>query len=100
MIDNMKFRKRDIQLYTYKSGGRQFQIDMVIVRKSEWKYLNDAKIIPSETVATPHKPLVVTFDVTRWKRKDLRSTEIKIQYSKLRGANSGVDSLRRVGGTK
>ena len=83
MIDNMRFRKRDIQLYTYKGGDRQLQIDMVILRKSQWKYLNDPKIIPSETVATPHKPLVVTLNVTRWKKKDLRSTEIKIQYGKL-----------------
>lgn len=50
MIENTWFEKRDSQLYTYYSGRSKTQIDMIIVRKAQWKYVMDAKVIPSETV--------------------------------------------------
>ena len=56
--------------------------------------MNDAKLMPSETVATQHKPQVVTLNVTRWKKKDLCSTETKIRYDKLRGAKA--EEFRKV----
>lgn len=56
MIGNTWFEKRDSQLYTYYSGRSEIHIDMVIVRKAQWKYVLDSKAIPSETVALQHEP--------------------------------------------
>lgn len=45
----------------------------------------DAKVIPDETVAPKHKPVVATLRLERFGRKKLCSTETKIRSGKLKG---------------
>ena len=86
MNTNTWFEKRDSQLYTNYSGRSKTQIDMIIVRKAQWRYMMNTKVIPSETVAPQHKPVVITLRLERFGRKDLCSTETRIRSGKLNGA--------------
>ena len=87
MIANTWFEKRDSQLYTFNSDRSKTQIDMIIVRKlSGGMQYMDTKVIPSETVALQHKPVVATLRLERFGRKDLCSTQTRIRSGKLNGA--------------
>ena len=86
MIASTWFEKRDNQLYTYYSGRSKMQIDMIIVRKAQWRYMVDTKVIPSETVVPQHKQVVATLRLERFGRKDLCSTETRVGNRKRNGA--------------
>ena len=47
--------------------------------------MNDVKVIPSETVTLQRKPLVATFQLKRFQKRELFSTETRVRYGKLRG---------------
>ena len=86
MIASTWFEKRDSQLYTNYSGRSKTQIDMIIVRKAQWRYMMDTKVIPSETVVPQHKQVVATLRLERFGRKDLCSTETRVGNRKRNGA--------------
>ncbi|MGL4931832.1 MAG: endonuclease/exonuclease/phosphatase family protein, partial [Aeromonas sp.] len=55
VIANTFFKKRDSHLATYTSGGRSTQIDYWLIRRHDFKFVMDAKVIPSETIASQHR---------------------------------------------
>lgn len=62
-ITNTFFSKRVSHLATYYSGNAMSQIDFVLVRKRDLKLVQDAKVVPSETTTTQHRPLICTMSV-------------------------------------
>lgn len=84
-MDGSQYIDSRKEMYTCRSGGRQTQIDMCIVRKTQWKLVDDATVLPSETVGKQHKPLIVTVQFKRFQRKELCSSETRIRSGKLRG---------------
>ncbi|VDP46647.1 unnamed protein product [Heligmosomoides polygyrus] len=63
-IMNTVFRKRDSHLISYYSGSSKSQIDFVLVKYRDRSIVTDAKIVPYETVAPQHRPLVCTLKIT------------------------------------
>ncbi|VDO63408.1 unnamed protein product [Heligmosomoides polygyrus] len=63
-IVNTVFRKRDSHLISYYSGSSKYQIDFVLVKDRDRSLVTDAKIVPYETVAPQHRPLVYIFKIT------------------------------------
>ncbi|XP_049947889.1 uncharacterized protein LOC126456178 [Schistocerca serialis cubense] len=57
-IANTWFKKHDSHLITYYSGINATQIDYILVRCRDLKDVLDAQVIPYETVATQHRPLI------------------------------------------
>ncbi|EYC09242.1 hypothetical protein Y032_0061g3230 [Ancylostoma ceylanicum] len=68
VIMNTKFRKRPSLLVSFYSGNAQTQIDFVLARYRDQKLVTDAKIVPCETGATQHCPLICTMKVMPPKR--------------------------------
>lgn len=70
---NTWYKKRCSQLATYHSGDASSQIDFFLMRSKDRTLVNDAKVIPYETVATQHRPLVCTLriDPPKQQRPDL-----------------------------
>ena len=94
MIVNTWFEKRKSQLITYRSGKARTQIDFLLVRKAQWKWVKDCKVVPSETVAPQHKPVVVTMDIVQWRREELCSPESRLRLWKLKG--TGLDRFKNL----
>ena len=64
VILNTKFRKRDSHLITFYSGSSKTQIDFVLIRHGDQGLVTDAKVVPYETVAPQHRPLICTLKFT------------------------------------
>uniref|UniRef100_A0A914WEJ7 Uncharacterized protein n=1 Tax=Plectus sambesii TaxID=2011161 RepID=A0A914WEJ7_9BILA len=63
VIVNSFFTKRDSQLKTFYSGLTSSQIDFVLVRRRDFLLITDAKVVPYETVATQHHPVICTMRI-------------------------------------
>ncbi|VDP12487.1 unnamed protein product [Heligmosomoides polygyrus] len=59
-IANTMFRKRDSHLVSFYSGNTNTQIDFILVRHRDRRLVTDAKVVPYETLATQHRPLICT----------------------------------------
>ncbi|VDL74393.1 unnamed protein product [Nippostrongylus brasiliensis] len=64
VITNTTFRKRPSHLISFYSGNARSQIDYVLVRRRDAKFVSDAKVVLHETVATQHRPLICTTKFT------------------------------------
>ena len=64
---NTKFKKREEQLITYRSGGNATQIDYIQIRGQEGKKLKDVKVLPYEAATKQHRHVVA--DIERRKRE-------------------------------
>lgn len=69
VIANTLFQKRDSHLRTFYSGGNSTQIDYALVRQTDRRLVIDAKVVPYETVATQHRPLIVKMRIEPPKQK-------------------------------
>ncbi|EYC40925.1 hypothetical protein Y032_0589g370 [Ancylostoma ceylanicum] len=84
VIMNTKFRKRPSHLVSFYSGNAQTQIDFVL-RYRDQKLVTDAKVVPYETVATQHRPLICTMKVMPPKRMhDERCGPARIKWYRLK----------------
>ena len=61
VLGNTCFKKRDSHLITYRSGPGKTQIDFILFRRSQRKYVRDVKVIPGEEVALQHQLLVCDY---------------------------------------
>nr|CDJ94134.1 endonuclease-reverse transcriptase HmRTE-e01 [Haemonchus contortus] len=52
------FAKRKSQKVAYSSGGKETEIDHVLVRRSSLKTVKDIKAMPGEDLASQHRPLL------------------------------------------
>ncbi|XGW19497.1 hypothetical protein V3C99_003389 [Haemonchus contortus] len=76
------FAKRKSQKVTYSSGGKETEIDHVLVRRSSLKTVKDIKVLPGEDLAPQHRPLLADIAIDLPKKSRTR-TERRIRWWKL-----------------
>ena len=71
VVCNMLFEKQDSRLITYTSGGNVSQIDYIMVKRSDRKFVKDVKVIAGEECALQHQLLVcdLTIKATKEAKK-------------------------------
>ncbi|XP_019230030.1 PREDICTED: craniofacial development protein 2-like [Nicotiana attenuata] len=75
VIANSMFPKREEHLVTFQSTVAKTQIDYLLLRKFDRGLCKDCKVIPSESLATQHRLLVVDVSIPmRRKRRVVRSS--------------------------
>ncbi|VDL74066.1 unnamed protein product [Nippostrongylus brasiliensis] len=90
-ITNTMFRKRPSHLISFYSGNTRSQIDYVHVRRRDAKLVSDAKVVPYETVATQHRPLICTMKITPPKREWVeRCGHARIKWWRLKGNEARI----------
>ncbi|EYB86036.1 hypothetical protein Y032_0286g1389 [Ancylostoma ceylanicum] len=81
-ITSTFFIKRESQKITYSSGGRQSEIDHVLVKKTALKTVKNVKSIPGEEIAGQHRPVIA--DICMLLPKQAKSNvESRIRWWKL-----------------
>ena len=75
-ITNTLFKKRTEHLVTYKSGGRQSQIDYVLLRREDRRAVKDCKVIPGEAAVCQHRLVVADL---RWRKENTVRKSEKIK---------------------
>ena len=64
VVTNSFFCKRKSHLVTFHSGNNESQIDYILVRKRDFRYERDVKVIPGEECAMQHKLLTCDLKLT------------------------------------
>ena len=67
---NTKFKKREEQLITYRSGGNATQIDYILIRGQEREKVEDARVLPFDAVTKQHR--LVVADIEREEKRSKR----------------------------
>ena len=68
-ITNTYFVKKPAHRLTYNSGGRNSQVEYVMVRRRRIKEVVDTKVIVGESVAKQHRTVVSAINIwTRWRK--------------------------------
>jgi len=109
VIINTLFCKRKSQRITYTSGGNNTQVDYILCRGSMRKHLMDCKVIPGESVAKQHKPLVCRTKIkpqrpakycgtkkTRWwklQERELKDKFVQQLQEKLRNDKTSWEDI-------
>ena len=57
-VCNAWFRKRDQHKVTYESGGCKTQVDYILIRQRDRKWVSNIRIIQSETCIPNHKLVI------------------------------------------
>ena len=83
-ICNTLFQKRDCQFVTYKSGGRQSQIDFLLWRREHFTEMRNCKVIKGESVAAQHKLVVGDLEIECRRKGKPRRIEPKIKWWRLK----------------
>ena len=78
---NTFFTKKEY--VTYRSGGRETQIDFILCRRKHLKEVTDCKVVNGEYVSTQHKLLITDFKIRRINKGKQRGTP-KIKWWKLK----------------
>ena len=82
-IVNTYFKKKDEHRVTYKSGGKNTQVDYVMCRKRNLKEMCDCKVIVNECVAKQHRMVVCKMALIL-KKKKAEKVKPKTQWWKLK----------------
>lgn len=69
VVCNTLYQKRSSRLATFSSGGCNTQIDYIMMKNRDKKFLKDVKVIPSEEVFIQHKLVVCDLSITMKKEK-------------------------------
>ena len=83
-ICNTFLQKRDCQFVTYKSGGRESQIDFPLWRKEHFPEMRNCKVIKGESVAAQHKLVVGDLEIECRRKGKPRRIEPKIKWWRLK----------------
>ena len=98
-ICNTFFQKKAEHMITYRSGIRQSTIDYILVRSQSLRFVKDCKVIPGETVATQHRPLILEMELEKPKRTKKRSREKKIKCYNLKNEEFELKFITQAGET-
>ena len=96
VVTNSFFCKRKSHLVTFHSGNNQSQIDYILVRKWDFRYVRDVKVIPGEECALQHKLLTCDLKLT-FKNPTPKLFAPKRRVWKLRDPVLQSDFCGRVG---
>ena len=70
VISNTLFQKKLGHKITYSSGGRNTQVDYILLRRRRLKECSDTKVIIGESVAKQHRLVVSKLIMwTKWRRE-------------------------------
>ena len=83
-ICNTFFQKRNAHLITYKSGGRESQIDYILCRRHHLKEIKNCKVINGESVAPQHRVVCVDWEFVSGKKTRPQNVKPKIKWWRLK----------------
>ena len=95
-IVNTFFEKRPTHLVTYKSGGRQSQIDFLMCRRQQLNEVKNCKVINGESVAAQYKVLVLDWEIKCSKRIIPEQVTPKIKWWRLKEENLKIQFREKV----
>ena len=95
-IVNTFFEKRPNHLVTYKSGGRESQIDFLMCRRQQLNEVKNCKVINGESVAAQHRVLVLDWDIKCSKRRVPEQVTPKIKWRRLKEENLKIQFREKV----
>ena len=95
-IVNTFFEKRPNHLVTYKSGGRQSQIDFLMCRRQQLNEVKNCKVINGESVAAQHRVLVLDWEIKCSKRRIPEQVTPKIKWWRLKEENLKIQFNEKV----
>ena len=99
-IVNTFFEKRPNHLATYKSGGRESQIDFLMCRRQQLNEVKNCKVINGERVAAQHRVLVLDWDIKCSKRRVPEQVTPKIKWWRLKEENLNIQFREKVLGER
>ena len=68
-ILHTSYQKRNNHLVTYSSGGRETQIDYIMLRKEHASECRNCKVLPSEPITTQHRILIADLAVKKTRQR-------------------------------
>ena len=101
-ILNTSYQKRKNHLVTYSSGGRESQIDYIMLRKEHANECRNCKVLPSEAITTQHRILIADLVVKKTRqrraagRKRIRWWKLKDEESKEKFRRELVERLSNI----
>ena len=78
---NTSYQTRKNLLVTYGSGGRETQIDCIMLRKEHASECRDCTVLPSEAITTQHRILIADLVVEKTRRMRAAGTK-RIRWRK------------------
>ena len=85
VVVNSFFKKREVHLITFQSGGHNTQIDYLMVRRGDLRACRDCRVFPGETCSSQHRLLAMDAFYER-QRSGKRATGMpRITWKKLNG---------------
>ena len=87
VVCNTLYKKRACRLLTYSSGGVNTQIDYIMMKSGDKKFLKDIKVIPSEEVFIQHKLVVCDINI-RFKKEVKKPYVPRLKVWKLKDADT------------
>ncbi|XP_070026572.1 uncharacterized protein [Nicotiana sylvestris] len=88
VIANSSFPKREEHLVTFRSMVAKTQIDYILLRRCDRGICEDCKVIPSETLATQHRLLVMDVGIVIKKKKRFVRGQPRIRWGALAKDNA------------
>ena len=82
-ILNRSYQKRKNHLVTYSSGGRETQIDYIMLRKEHASECRNCKVLPSEAITTQHRILIADLVVKKTRQRRAAGRK-RIRWWKLK----------------
>ena len=83
VVANSFFKKRDVHLITFQSGGHNTQIDFLLVRKSDLRACRDCRVFPGEACSSQHKLLALDAVFQRQRPRRAATGLPRILWKKL-----------------
>ena len=81
---------------TYKSGGRESQIDFLMCRRQQLYEVKNCKVINGESVAAQHRELVLDWEIKCSKRRVPEQVTPKIKWWRLEEENLKIQFKEKV----
>ena len=81
---NTFFEKKVSRLITYRSGGRESQIDLLMCRRDHLKEISNCKVINGESVAAQHRMVLIDCRLRNCKKSKKLRMEPKIKWWRLK----------------
>ncbi|PWA53852.1 hypothetical protein CTI12_AA441410 [Artemisia annua] len=85
VVANSFFKKRDVHLITFQSGGHNTQIDFLLVRRSDLRACRECRVFPGEICSSQHKLLVLEALFERQRPRRVVTGLPRILWKKLNG---------------
>ena len=81
---NTFFEKKESRLITYRSGGRESQIDLLLCKRHHLIEVSNCKVINGESVAAQHRMVVIDCRLRNCRKSRTPKMDPKIKWWKLK----------------